>query len=186
MSLLDRPTVRRVSEALQAAGLDGRIIELSETARSAEDAAAAAGCPLGAIVKSLVLTVGGRFVMALVAGDHRCVEENLPRALNMEGAVRRPGASEVKGATGFTIGGVPPLGLAHKMPLAIDRSLKRFETVYAAAGHPHCIFSATPAELIRVTGGIVSLNIAVPLDGVEAPVSFRRNRTFQDADESAV
>lgn len=185
-SPLENASVKRVRAALADTGLGERVIALDATARTAEDAAAACGCPLGAIVKSLVFAVGNRMVLALVAGDHRCLEENLPATLFLSGKVRRPQASEVKGATGFTIGGVAPLGLAHRLPTAIDASLKRFETVYAAAGHPHCVFAARFDELAALTGGIVSRNVAAPLDATAgtAPATAaapppRRSRTFR-------
>ncbi len=184
MSLLERDTVVKVRKALLAAGEADTIVELAETARSAEDAAKAVGCELGAIVKSLVLTVGRRFVMALVAGDHRCLEENLPSAFHMEGAVGRPAASEVKGISGFTIGGVAPVGLAHPLPVVIDRSLKRFDKVYAAAGHPHCVFETSAAALARMTGGIVSVAISAPIDPAQvAAVGLKRSRSFTSGRE---
>ncbi len=180
MSLLERDTVAKVRKVLLTAGLDDTIVELAETARSAEDAAQAVGCELGAIVKSLVFTVGRRFVMALVAGDHRCLEDNLPSIFNLEGAIGRPSANEVKGISGFTIGGVAPIGLAHPLPVAIDRSLKRFDTVYAAAGHPHCVFAIAPQALARITQGIVSASIAAPIDAdAVAPVGLKRSRSFE-------
>jgi len=187
MSLLDREAVKRVRTALADAGLEDSVIELNETARSAEDAATAVGCPLGAIVKSLVFTIDRRFVMALVAGDHRCLEDNLPRALNLVGDVGRPQASEIKAITGFTIGGVAPIGLTARLPMVIDRSFKRFDTVYAAAGHPHCVFPVSVADLQRLTEGIVSFNIAEPLSesGVETPL-LTTSRTFRDGRESRV
>lgn len=162
MSRLDTPAVRRVRDVLAAAGMDGRVRDLDEAARTAEDAAAALGAELGQIVKSLVFVIGGDAVMALVAGDMRCVEKNLPRALGLEGETQRAGAETVKEATGFSIGGVAPVGLARKIPLVIDSSFERFETVYAAAGHPHCIFGLSPGELHSLTGGAVSKNIAAP------------------------
>ena len=184
MSLLEREAVVKVRKALLAAGQEDTIVELAQTARSAEDAAKAVGCELGAIVKSLVFTVGRRFVMALVAGDHRCLEENLPAAFNLDGAVGRPAASEVKGISGFTIGGVAPIGLAHPLPVVIDRSLKRFETVYAAAGHPHCVFATNAGALARMTGGIVSVGIATPMDGVRLDnVGLKRSRSFTSGRE---
>jgi len=76
--------------------------------------------------------------------------------------VRKAEAGEVKFATGFSIGGVAPVGLTRKLPVVIDRSLKRFETVYAAAGHPHAVFPTTVEELKRLTGGIVSYAVAEP------------------------
>ena len=161
-SLLTKETVKRVGEALEAAGLEGRVVELEEKAGSAEDAAKALGVELGSIVKSLVFLIGEQPVLALVAGDHECRPENLPRALNLEGDVHKADADEVRAASGFSIGGVAPVGLALELPMVIDVSLKRFETLYAAAGHPRCVFSASVIELKRLTQGIVSYNIAVP------------------------
>jgi prolyl-tRNA editing enzyme YbaK/EbsC (Cys-tRNA(Pro) deacylase) len=124
-------------------------------------------------------------IWALVAGDPRCLEGNLPAALNMQGKVTRPQASEVKGITGFTIGGVAPVGLTHPLPMVIDRSLKRFETVYAAAGHPHCVFATTPAALARITGGIVSASIAEPVDpAATAAVGLKASRSFSSGKQS--
>ena len=161
-SLLTKETVKRVGDVLEAAGLEGRIVELKKNAGTAEDAAKALGVELGSIVKSLVFLIGEQPVLALVAGDHECKPENLPRALNLEGDVRKADADEVQAASGFSIGGVAPVGLALELPMVIDVSLKRFDTIYAAAGHPRCIFSASVTELKRLTKGIVSYNIAKP------------------------
>ncbi|HER26303.1 MAG TPA: YbaK/EbsC family protein [Rhodospirillales bacterium] len=158
MSYLKKPAVKRVRKALSGAGLTDTVIELDDTARTAQDAADATGADLGAIIKSLVFLVGEQPVLALVAGDHVCLPENLPRALNLQGEVRKTDAAEVKAATGFTIGGVAPVGLIMDLPVAIDVSLKRFDTLYAAAGHPHCVFPVTVPELKKLTGGIVSYN----------------------------
>ena len=185
MGLLDKDTVKRVRQALADAGQEDTVIELTDTARSAEDAAKAVGCELGAIVKSLVFAVGDRMVMALVAGDHTCLEENLPQALFLKGDVRRAQATEVKQATGFTIGGVAPVGLSEKMPVVIDRSLKRFEIIYAAAGHPHCVFPTTVKDLSRMTEGIISFNIAQSLDPAIVPVPLRRSKTMLKRIEEA-
>jgi len=163
MSNLENPSVLRVRKALVDAGLGDRVVELDKTARTAADAAKALDCEMGQIVKSLVFAIDRRIVMALVAGDMRCQEQNLPKVFFMEGAVRRAEAGEVKGATGFSIGGVSPVGMNHKLPVAIDRSLKRFDMVHAAAGHPHCVFSLSIPELKRLTGGIVSYNISEPM-----------------------
>ena len=164
MSLLENESVMKVRRALSEAGYEGTVVELAKTARSAEDAANSIGAELGSIVKTLIFVIGNHFVMALVAGDNRCKEENLPGALNIEGTVRRPNAEEVRGAIGFSIGGVPPVGLDHPIPTVMDVSLKRFETLYAAAGHPHCVFPTTVSGLKRLTGCIVSCNIAEPID----------------------
>ncbi len=155
------PAVRRVQAALAEAGSEAQVIALAETARSAEDAAASIGTRLGSIVKSLVFTIDGAAVMALVAGDRRCDAKALGRALGREGRVRRADADAVRAATGFSIGGVAPLAHETPLPVAIDASLGRFETVYAAAGHPHCVFATSLDELQRLTGGTVTAEIAV-------------------------
>lgn len=178
--LLEHEAVKRVQAALAAAGLPSDVIALKDSARSAEDAAAALGCPLGAIVKSLVFAVGNRFIMALVAGDHQCNEDALPTAFKMTGRVRRPQAAEVKGITGFSIGGVAPVGLTHPLPTVIDVSLKRFDVVYAAAGHPHCVFAAPFNALKAATAGIVSYSIGTPQPGVTGyKPAFARSKTFR-------
>lgn len=178
-NLLERPAVQRVRTALKDALGTEEVIDLNDAARTADAAAKAIGCPLGAIVKSLVFTIDTRFIMALVAGDHTCVESNLPKALNIKGTVRRPQASEVKAITGFTIGGVAPIGLMHPLPRVIDASLKRFNVVYAAAGHPNCVFPISISDLSRLTGGIISHNIGVPVspEAVYRP-KFKRSKTF--------
>lgn len=179
-ALLERPPVRRVRDALGAAGLPDTVIALDESARTAADAAAAVGCPEGAIVKSLVFAVGTRFVMALIAGDHQCLQDELPKALNIPGSCRRPQAAEVKAITGFTIGGVAPVGLNHPLPTVIDISLKRFDAVFAAAGHPNCVFSIAPTALVTATGGLLSYAVSAPMEGVLPYVpAVKRSRTFR-------
>lgn len=163
MSLLNEKSVVKVRNALAAAGHDDTIIELDKSIRTAEEAAAALGAEPGAVVRSRVFKIGKRFVIVFLAGDHACVKESLPRALNMEGEVIDSSAGEVRGATGFPVGGVAPVGLPFKLPMLIDRSLKRFETLYVPAGHPHCVFATTVTDLKRLSGGIVSYNIAAPL-----------------------
>ncbi len=145
-------SVLRVAEALSTAGADHEVIALAETARSAQDAADSIGCPLGAIVKSLVFAIDGDAVMALVAGDRQCDTKALPAALGRTGKCTRADADLVRAATGFAIGGVAPVGHTGKVDLVIDDSLGRFETIYAAAGHPHCVFQTNPKELARLTG----------------------------------
>ncbi|MHC8510368.1 MAG: YbaK/EbsC family protein [Rhodospirillales bacterium] len=160
MSRLDTPAVRRVRDALAAADSAARVIELEITARTAQDAAAALGLELGQIVKSLMFFIADTPVMVLAAGDRRCVEKALPEAFGIKGAVRRADAKEVKNISGFSIGGVAPVGLVNAMPVVMDRSLERFEIVYAAAGHPHGVFGASPQELRRLSGAAVSDIIA--------------------------
>jgi prolyl-tRNA editing enzyme YbaK/EbsC (Cys-tRNA(Pro) deacylase) len=156
MSPLDQVSVVRVQAALRDLGSEAQVIELADTARSAADAAASIGTEQGSIVKSLVFMIGDQPVMALVSGDRRCREKALPDALDLTGKVKRANADQVRDATGFAIGGVAPVGHPEPLPLIIDAGLARFETVYAAAGHPHCVFATTAEELVRLTGGKLS------------------------------
>jgi prolyl-tRNA editing enzyme YbaK/EbsC (Cys-tRNA(Pro) deacylase) len=155
-ALLTSDSVRRVQAALAAHGLADRIVELAEAARTAEDAARACDVPVGAIVKSLLFEIDGEPVLALVAGDRRCDPQALPAALGRSGMVRRCDANKVRAATGFAIGGVAPFGHLTLLPTAIDASLGRFTRLFAAAGHPHCVFATNLAELVRLTGGTVA------------------------------
>lgn len=160
MSLVERPAVRRVRAALEALGSRARVIELATTARTAGDAADALGCQQGAIVKSLVFRVAGSPVLALVAGDRRACQEMIAVALGLEGPVARAGADTVRQVTGYSIGGVPPVGHRVSLPTAMDASLWRFPLVHAAAGHPHCVFGETPDRLASMTGAVVTADIA--------------------------
>ena len=139
-----------------------KVMDLPDSARTAAEAAQALDVNQGAIVKSLVFTVGTRYVLALVAGDHQCREDQLPRVFNLEGAVVKPSADLVRAVTGFSIGAVAPVGLISKLPVAIDASLKRFDKVYASAGHTHCMFATSVDELKKLTGGLVSYAVAAP------------------------
>ena len=160
MSALDRAPVRRVQDALEAAGSAARVIELADSARSAGEAAAALGCDVGRIVKSLVFMVADRPVLALVAGDMRCCEAELGDVLGIDGEVRRADADAVKETTGFSIGAVAPLAHATPLPVAVDASLWRFDEIYAAAGHPRCVFPESPDALVAITKAVVSARVA--------------------------
>lgn len=155
-------SVQRVREVLAARGIQDRIVALAATARTAEDAAKACGVPVGAIVKSLLFEIEDAPVLALIAGDRRCDVAALPAALGRSGQARRCDAERVRAVTGFAIGGVAPVGHRTPLPTAIDASLGRFERLLAAAGHPHCVFATSLAELAALTGGTVSDRIAIP------------------------
>ncbi|MGE5617403.1 MAG: YbaK/EbsC family protein [Candidatus Woesearchaeota archaeon] len=118
---------------------------LSESARTAALAAAALEVEVGQIVKSLVFRRGEETVLILCAGDRRVDAERL--------GLRPASAEQVRAATGFSIGGIPPLGHATELETVIDESLRRFETVWAAAGTPHDVFAIGTAELIRAIPG---------------------------------
>lgn len=156
MTIPLKPSAARVQETLRAGGYANEVIELTQTARSAAEAAAAIGCTVAQIVKSLVFKGAdtGSPVLVLASGTNR-VNERALAALIGE-AVVRPDAEYVREQTGFAIGGIPPLG--HRAPLAtfIDEDLLQYETIWAAAGHPHAVFRLTPAELVSMTGGVVA------------------------------
>ena len=155
-NLLQRPAVKRVADALRKEGSTSEVLVLAETARTAGDAAASLGCPMGAIVKSLVFSIAGQPVMALIAGDKRCNTKALAQALGLTGKVERADADLVKSAPGFSIGGVAPLAHLTDIPVVIDESLFRFKTIFAAAGHPHCVFATNVDELVSMTGAELS------------------------------
>ncbi len=160
MSNLQHPSVMRVRAWLAQAGSTAEVIELNEMARSAQDAADSIGTELGSIVKSLVFAVAGKPVMALVAGDRQCDTKALAVVLGDAGKAKRADADLVREATGFAIGGVAPVAHEQNLPIVIDASLGRFTTVYAAAGHPYCVFATSLAELARLTGAEVREDIA--------------------------
>jgi Cys-tRNA(Pro) deacylase len=148
-----KPSVRRVADALLAAGIEPEIVELAESTRTAQEAASAIGTSVPRIVKSLVFLADDEPIVALVSGSNRADTSLLASALGK--SIGRADAARVRDATGFAIGGVPPLG--HKTPLevVIDRDLLQYDVIWAAAGTPHAVFSITPSELVRVTGGRV-------------------------------
>ena len=163
MSNLENSSVKRVRAALAELGATAEVIELSGTARSAQDAADSIGTELGSIVKTLVFSVSGQAVVALVAGDRRCDTKILPALLGLQGGCKQADADLVREATGFAIGGVAPVAHERHLPIAIDASLERFEILYAAAGHPYCVFATSLAELERLTGGIINADISEPI-----------------------
>jgi prolyl-tRNA editing enzyme YbaK/EbsC (Cys-tRNA(Pro) deacylase) len=145
----------RVQAALEAAGLAIEIVKLEDSARTAQLAADAIGTELGSIVKSLVFLADGEPVLVLVAGDRRADPERLKQLLGAR-RVMIADADRVKQETGFSIGGVPPVAHLAPLPTWVDSSLGRFDTVYAAAGHPHAVFPISYEALIRVTNGHVA------------------------------
>jgi len=151
-----KPSAQRVQAALSARGLDLQVVELEVTARSAAEAAAAVGCQVGQIAKSLVFRAGssGRAVLVIASGANR-VDLKRVEALLGE-ALEKPDADFVRAETGFAIGGIPPLGHDRPLLTVIDEDLLRFERIWAAAGHPNAVFALTPAQLVEMTGGRVA------------------------------
>lgn len=146
--------VDRVRAALEAAGLRSRVEEFPASTRTAVDAAAAIGTSVGQIVKSLIFVSGEVPVLVLMSGSNRLDLARLALIRGME--IRKADADTVRAATGYAIGGVPPLGFLTPLPTYIDRDLLQYETIWAAAGTPRHVFALTPADLVRVTSGTVA------------------------------
>lgn len=182
--VLEEESVKKVRAALEAGGVPTDVFVLDVAASAPNKAAKELDCDPGAVVQSLVYLVGNRFALALIAGDHRCVESSLGPAFFIEGAVRPAEEGETKFATGFPPGGVAPIGLARKIPVVIDRSLKRFETIFVAAGHPKAVFPTTVEDLKRLTGGLVSYAVAESRSGKTAAGPPPRTRANKVADRT--
>ena len=136
------PTAQRLQERLHDLGLDVEIRELSDSTRTAQEAADAVGAELGQIVKSLVFMDGDGALLCLCAGDRRVDTTKLGDG------VRQARGGEVRDSTGFAIGGVPPLGHEQPVRTVVDESLRRFETVWCAGGTPHAVFPVGTDALI--------------------------------------
>lgn len=150
-------SVERVRQALSKLGVDAEISHYPESTRTAAEAAAAIGVPLGSIVKSLVFTADGEPLLVLVAGDQRADTAKLARVLGVpENQIHFADADIVRDVTGFAIGGVPPVGHSSDIPTIIDETLARFETVHAAAGTPRANFPIAFDKLVEITKGQVA------------------------------
>lgn len=143
----------RVRAALDAASLDCAIHTLPDSTRTALEAAAAIGCSVGEIAKSLVFRAGDRAVVAVMSGANRLDPDRLAAAVGED--VGRADADFVRAATGFAIGGVPPLGHATPIDVFMDADLFRFERIWAAAGSPFSMFAIEPARLRDASGATV-------------------------------
>ena len=160
---LSHPSVQHVTECLSRAGHPHDVIALEDTARSAAEAAAVLGVETGAIVKTLMFVTGEdeEPVIALVAGDRQCDVTALAALTGSDAPCRRPDAARVKAATGYAIGGVSPIGLPDRVSVFMDGSLFRFATVWSAAGHPHCVFQASPDDPQKLCGATPSDDIGI-------------------------
>ena len=150
--LLNKEPVKRVHELISKFDSKLKVIVLNTTAKTAKDAATSLKCEVGAIVKSLLFKADDTFLICLVPGDKRCSLNKLKKILNKKN-VCMADVEEVKENTGFSIGGVSPVGYIKKLDILIDKSLNRFENVFAAAGHPNCVFKINYNELIKITNG---------------------------------
>ena len=151
-NLLDKEPVKKVKEFITKFDPNLNVIVLDTTARTAKDAASSLKCEVGAIVKRLLFKAENSFLICLIAGDRKCSLNKLKKILQKKD-VSMANAEEVKVNTGFSIGGVAPVAHIKKLDVLVDKSLNRFQYLFAAAGHPNCVFKITYDELIKITNG---------------------------------
>ena len=151
--LLNKESVKRVKEFIAKFDSKLKILVLNTTARTAKDAATSLKCEVGAIVKSLLLRTKNSFLICLIAGDRRCSLNKLKKILCKKD-VSMADAAEVKLNTGFSIGGVSPVAHIKNLDILVDKSLSRFQYVFAAAGHPNCVFKISYNQLLEITNGL--------------------------------
>ena len=152
--ILNKEPVQRVQNKLKEFDKSLEVVVLDSSARTAKDAAESLKTEVGSIVKSLLLRRQSAFLLCLVAGDKRCSLNKVKKLLN-EKDVSMANADQVKEITGFTIGGVSPVGHLNKVEIFIDISLERFTNLFAAAGHPYSIFKINFDNLCKITNGSV-------------------------------
>ncbi len=154
MSLLNKEPVKRAEKALKEFDDTLSVTELENTARTALDAAKSLNCEVGAIVKSLLFKNGDNYFLCLVSGDKRCSLNKLKKFFNSKD-LSMASPNDVKEQTGYTIGGVSPIGHTNNLQILIDSSLNRFKDLFAAAGHPNCIFKINFEDLKKITNGTI-------------------------------
>ena len=154
MSILDKEPVKRVEKFLKDYDTNLNVTLLENSARTAIEAASSLNCEVGAIVKSLLFKTENTYTLCLVAGDRKASLNKIKKNLNIKDA-SMASADEVKEVTGFTIGGVSPIGHLNKVNIYIDESLERFAALYAAAGHPNCVFKIDFLNLQKITEGLI-------------------------------
>ena len=154
MTLLDKEPVKRVEEKLRDFDPDSRVIILDASARTALEAASSLGCEVGAIVKSLLFKTDNSFTLCLIPGDKKASLNKIKKILKISDA-SMASADEVKKITGYTIGGVSPIGLLNKINILIDHTFDRFTELFAAAGHPNCVFKIDFKNLKKITKGSI-------------------------------
>jgi len=153
-NLLEKETVKRVDKDLKVFNPKLRVEVLNSSARTAVDAANSLKCQVGAIVKSLLLRADDTYVLCLVSGDKKC-SLNKVKKITGKKDVCMANAEDVKKQTGFTIGGVSPVGLTNNLEIMIDSQLNRFQDIFAAAGHPNAVFKIDFKNLKEITNGII-------------------------------
>jgi prolyl-tRNA editing enzyme YbaK/EbsC (Cys-tRNA(Pro) deacylase) len=148
-------SAQKVQDALAAKGMALYVVELPASTRTAAEAAVAIGCEVSQIAKSLVFRTKRtqRAILVIASGSNRVDEKKM--AVLVGEPIERPDAEFVRQATGFVIGGIPPIGHAHPLETYLDEDLLRYERIWAAAGTPNAVFGLTPQELVAIAGGHV-------------------------------
>ncbi len=154
MTLLEKEPVKRAEKSIKEYNSEMSIIVLDSSAKTAIEAASSLGCEVGAIVKSLLFKTDNTFTLFLVSGDKKASLNKIKKILNIKDA-SMASPDDVKNITGYTIGGVSPVGHLNKIEIFIDHSLARFENLYAAAGHPNCVFKTNFDDLQKITNGLI-------------------------------
>ena len=154
MTVLNKEPVKRVEKSIKQFDKKMSVITLDSSARTALEAANSLDCDIGAIVKSLLFRTENTFTLFLVSGDKKASLNKIKKTLNIKDA-SMASPDDVKNITGYTIGGVSPVGHLNKIEILIDHSLSRFKNLYAAAGHPNCVFKTNFDDLKKITNGSI-------------------------------
>ena len=154
MTLLEKEPVKRAEKSIKEYNNEMSVIVLDNSAKTAIEAASSLDCEVGAIVKSLLFKTENTFTLFLVSGDKKASLNKIKKTLNIKDA-SMASPDDVKSITGYTIGGVSPVGHLNKIEIFIDHSLARFENLYAAAGHPNCVFKTNFDDLQKITNGFI-------------------------------
>ena len=154
MMLRDKEPVKRVEKIIKEFDENLSVNVLKTSARTALEAASSLNCEIGAIVKSLLFRTDNKYTLFLIAGDKKASLKKIKKNIRFSD-VSMASADEVKSITGYTIGGVSPVGHINKVDIYIDNSLERFDFLFAAAGHPNCIFKISFLDLKKITKGVI-------------------------------
>ena len=152
--LLNKEPVKRVQKKLLEFDASYKVMVLASSARTAQEAAESLNTDVGSIVKSLLFKSENNFILCLVSGDRRCSLNKLKK-IKQQKDISMANPQSVKEVTGFTIGGVSPVGHLKEVEIFIDNNLKRFQNIYAAAGHPNCVYKVNFENLLKMTSGKV-------------------------------
>ena len=152
--LLNKEPVKRVQKKLLEYDASYKVMVLASSARTAQEAAESLNTDVGSIVKSLLFKSENNFILCLVSGDRRCSLNKLKK-IKQQKDISMANPQSVKEVTGFTIGGVSPVGHLKEVEIFIDNNLKRFQNIYAAAGHPNCVYKVSFENLLKMTSGKV-------------------------------